>query len=166
MKLDAYEEALIEIAREISHYLQKSGVNRADADDISQDLFVKLLESEITLPFEKLRAWMYRTAIRAYIDHYRRDKTYQDILRKEFFTKESLTTFDTVDTSQLDELIETLPESSSQVIDLYYYQGFTLGEIAELLHIRTSTAKMRLSRARKHLKEKIEQRGLNHENLL
>ncbi len=45
---------------------------------------MKILEAELVLPFEKLRAWLYRSAVRAYIDKYRRDKRYHEILQKEF----------------------------------------------------------------------------------
>ena len=82
MALDDYHLTLFEIAREISVYLQKGGVSQSDADDVVQDLLVKLLEGQLILPLDKLRAWMYRTAIRTYIDKYRRDVKYQDILRR------------------------------------------------------------------------------------
>lgn len=47
--------------------MQKSGAGPADSQDIAQDVLVKLLESDIVLPFEKLRAWLYRSAVRAYM---------------------------------------------------------------------------------------------------
>ncbi len=89
IKLDQYEKEVIGIAEEISYYLQKSGANYADSQDIAQDILVKILEAELVLPFEKLRAWLYRSAVRAYIDKYRRDKRYHEILQKEFFTPEN-----------------------------------------------------------------------------
>lgn len=36
---------------------------------------------------------MYRTAIKRYIDLYRRDKRHYEILQKEFFTKNNLAIF-------------------------------------------------------------------------
>ncbi len=42
----------------------KSGASPTDSQDIAQDVLVKLLESDIVLPFEKLRAWLYRSAVR------------------------------------------------------------------------------------------------------
>lgn len=49
-----------------------------------------MIESEPSLPFEKIKAWMYRTAIRRYIDLYQRDKRYNEILQKEFFIENNL----------------------------------------------------------------------------
>ncbi|MEQ9764700.1 RNA polymerase sigma factor [Streptococcus sp. ZJ151] len=164
MKLDDYEQSLVEIAKEISFYLQKGGASKADADDISQDLFVKLLESDIDLPFSKLRAWMYRTAIRKYIDSYRRHVTYQAILQKEFFTEAAtLTPFDQEDTSDLEDILKQLPEVYFLVIDLFYFQDFSIKEISRLLGVRQATVKMRLSRARKQIKKLIEKEGKTYE---
>lgn len=89
IKLDEYEKEIIGIVEEISYYLQKSGAGPADSQDIAQDVLVKLLESDIVLPFEKLRAWLYRSAVRAYIDKYRRDKRYHEILQKEFLEEKT-----------------------------------------------------------------------------
>lgn len=73
--------------------MQKSGAGAENARDISQDVLVKMLESEIILPFEEIRAWMYRVAIRLYIDRYRRDKKYWEILQREFFKDENVISF-------------------------------------------------------------------------
>lgn len=54
IKLDGYEMELLGFAKEISYYLQKSGASAENARDISQDVLVKMLESEIVLPFEKI----------------------------------------------------------------------------------------------------------------
>lgn len=90
IKLDEYEKEVIGIAEEISYYLQKSGVTFTDSQDIAQDVLVKILEAELVLPFDKLRAWLYRSAVRVYIDKYRRDKHYHEILQREFFTSEQV----------------------------------------------------------------------------
>lgn len=84
IKLDEYEKEIIGIAEEISYYLQKSGATYADSQDIAQDVLVKILEAELVLPFDKVRAWLYRSAVRAYIDKYRRDKHYYEILQRNF----------------------------------------------------------------------------------
>lgn len=94
IKLDEYEKEVVGIAEEISFYLQKSGATRADSQDIAQDVLVKILESDIVLPFEKMRAWLYRSAVRAYIDKYRRDKRYHEILQRDFFRQEMLVLYD------------------------------------------------------------------------
>ena len=68
-----------------------------EAEDVVQDVFVKMLETEVIIPAEKMRAWMYRVSIRRYIDRYRRDKHYLEILRKEFFGKDLVNPFENED---------------------------------------------------------------------
>lgn len=49
-----------------------------------------------------------------------------------------------------------LPNHLKDVVLLYYYQNFTLAEIAEALHMAPSSVSARLSRARKRLKAQLE----------
>lgn len=94
IKLDEYENILIGFAREIVFYLQKSGAAKAEAEDVVQDVFVKMLETDLVIPAEKMRAWMYRVSIRRYIDRYRRDQHYLEILQKEFFKQDVIQPFE------------------------------------------------------------------------
>lgn len=130
IRLDPYEKEVVAMAEEISYYLQKSGAKPADSQDIAQDVLVKILESEISLPFDKLRAWLYRSAIHAYIDKYRRDKHYHALLQKEFFKQEAMVKFDHHSYQPLYEAVAALPSNYQTVIDLYYFQNLTVKEIA------------------------------------
>ncbi|HFI0235185.1 TPA: RNA polymerase sigma factor [Streptococcus suis] len=164
IKLDQYEKEVIGIAEEISYYLQKSGASYADSQDIAQDILVKILEAELVLPFEKLRAWLYRSAVRAYIDKYRRDKRYYEILQKEFFRSEDLLVYDQEGYEELYQAVADLPEKYQQVIDLYYFQGMTVKEVATVLGRSQSWVKITLYRGRKQLRKTLEERGYDYED--
>ena len=56
MKLDQYEKELVSIAEEIVYYLMRSGISKDDGMDVTQDVLVKMLESNFVLPREKLRS--------------------------------------------------------------------------------------------------------------
>ena len=43
MKLDGFEQMLVELAREVSYYLRKNGASYEDAEDIAQDALVKII---------------------------------------------------------------------------------------------------------------------------
>jgi RNA polymerase sigma-70 factor (ECF subfamily) len=163
IKLDDFEKELIGFAKEIAYYLRKSGASPEEANDISQDVLVKMLESEIILPFEKMRAWMYRSAVRLYIDHYRRDKKYLDILQKEFF-KNMQNKYETPDYLPLYHAVQKLPRKYRMVIDLHYFQDLSVKEIAELLHISISKVKIDLMRGRQRLKKQLEKEGYTYED--
>lgn len=165
MKLDQYEKELVSIAEEIVYYLMQSGVSKDDSLDVTQDVLVKMLESNFVLPREKIRSWMYRVAIRNYIDSYRRGKKYQEILQQEFF-REGLTSYDQELGSQLYDLLSELPNHFQTVLDLHYFQGFSVKEISHILGNSQSKVKIDLMRGRNKLKKIIKERGLSYEDLI
>ena len=165
MKLDQYEKELVSIAEEIVYYLMRSGISKDDGMDVTQDVLVKMLESNFVLPREKIRSWMYRVAIRNYIDSYRREKKYQEILQEEFF-REGLTSYDQELGSQLYDLLSELPNHFQTVLDLHYFQGFSVKEISHILGTSQSKVKIDLMRGRNKLKKIIKERGLSYEDLI
>ena len=165
MKLDQYEKELVSIAEEIVYYLMRSGISKDDGMDVTQDVLVKMLESNFVLPREKIRSWMYRVAIRNYIDSYRREKKYQEILQQEFF-REGLTSYDQELGSQLYDLLSELSSQFQTVLDLYYFQGFSVKEISHILGNSQSKVKIDLMRGRNKLKKIIKERGLSYEDLI
>ena len=165
MKLDQYEKELVSIAEEIVYYLMRSGISKDDGLDVTQDVLVKMLESNFVLPREKIRSWMYRVAIRNYIDSYRREKKYQEILQQEFFRK-GLTSYDQELGSQLYDLLSELPNHFQTVLDLHYFQGFSVKEISHILGNSQSKVKIDLMRGRNKLKKIIKERGLSYEDLI
>ncbi len=83
IKLDEYENILIGFAREIVFYLQKSGASKVRQKDVVQDVFVKMLETDLVIPAEDA-AWMSGFPSHQHIDRYRRDQHYLEILQRNF----------------------------------------------------------------------------------
>ena len=50
------------------------------------------------------------------------------------------------------------------MLDLYYFQGFSTGEIAEVLHYSKSKVKVQLMRSRNKLRQVLEKKGYHHGN--
>lgn len=165
IKLDEYENILIGFAREIVFYLQKSGASKAEAEDVVQDVFVKMLETDLVIPAEKMRAWMYRVSIRRYIDRYRRDQHYLEILQKEFFKQDEIRPFENDHYELLRSTIEELPTKEAMLLDLYYFQNFTVKEIAHIMSYSVSKVKVQLMRSRVKLRHKLEKKGYKNGNI-
>ena len=165
IKLDEYENILIGFAREIVFYLQKSGASKAEAEDVVQDVFVKMLETDLVIPAEKMRAWMYRVSIRRYIDRYRRDQHYLEILQKEFFKQDVIQPFENDYYELLRSTIEELPAREAVLLDLYYFQNFTVKEIAQIMSYSVSKVKVQLMRSRIKLRHKLETKGYKNGNI-
>ena len=62
--------------------------------------------------------------------------------------------------SQSEELFEAvmkLPEKQRTVIHLFYYEDYSIKEIAEILHVSESNVKVRLNRGRAALRKIIKE---------
>ena len=55
------------------------------------------------------------------------------------------------------EAVMALPEKYRIVIHLFYYEGYSVQEIAKILHRREGTVKSQLTRGRKILKEELQE---------
>lgn len=130
--------------------------NVPDAEDATQNVFCKVMEQD--KPFrdpEHEKAWLIVTArneCRDQLKHWwRRNRESETALLQVSSRKP--------EDSGLKELIWELPEQDRLVLYLYYYQGYTAQEIAELLGKNPSTVRTWLVRARKKLKLRMEAEG-------
>lgn len=131
------EDAVIESWEKIIRHLDK--INKIDCRE-TQSLFVIIVE---------------RTAI----DYYRKNKRRSDIETSienyesspYFITKDK-----TLENLELYHVLRHTPKIYSEVLILYYVNGFTGKEIANLLNIKESTVTVRLSRGRELLRKELE----------
>ena len=124
--------------------------NQADADDVVQDTFIKYNASDdIFRDEEHMKAWLLRVAINRAKDirtsFWRRNR----VSWEEYMEGHS---FDEPEDGRLFEAVMKLPDKYRTVIHLYYYEEYSVGEIAGILHSRDGTIKSRLSRGRSLLK--------------
>jgi len=81
-------------------------------------------------------------------------KTSSWLKRMEPLTEDIAATNVFPETNALDEVLK-LPLKYRTVIHLYYYSGYSVDEIAEILETNSSTIKTRLSRGREILKNTL-----------
>ena len=132
--------------------------SEAEAEDVVADVFVKLLERGKTFESaEHEKAWLIRASINLCKDrlkHWWRSRADID----DYSHLES----DNGSDNEILQQIMNLPERYKAVIYLYYYEGYSSAEIAEILNKPRSTILNHLSEARKVLKGVLEDEG--HEN--
>ena len=129
--------------------------NAADADDIVQETFLQYYLSGQNFDNEQhIRSWLIRVAINKAknINHsfWRQHK----VPLEEYM--ETLV-FETPEDGELFETVMNLPDKYRIVIHLYYYEDFSIREIAKTLRLTENTIKVRLMRGRKMLREVLKE---------
>ena len=128
--------------------------NRHDAEDVVQDVFVKLYTLPRPPAGEHLRSWLIRATVNRCKDHLR--SAYLQRRAPLEAADRVLTAPDETARSVFDA-VTALPPRYREVVILYYYAGYSTAEIGKLLHRRATTVQTRLMRARAILKEQLKE---------
>lgn len=127
--------------------------NTYDAEDALQDVLLKLYTCKKEfLSEEHLRNWLIRISINVC------KNTLRLPWHKKRFDMEELpetAVFNNPEEESLLSDVMRLPEKYRTVLYLYYYEEFSVKEIATFLKVKPSAITTRLLRARKLLKEAI-----------
>lgn len=128
--------------------------NQMDAEDMVQNVFIKLFQHK--KPFtseEHKKSWLIRVTVNECHTLFRSvwKSRVQPMEQIECSTQTSME-----EPSDLYDAVMELPAKYRVLIDLYYYEDYSVKEIADILKMNVSTIRTRLMRARKMLKEKLE----------
>ena len=119
-----------------------------DAEDILQEVSILLVTKNAPLnDKKKKKKWLIKVTVNKCHDLYRHKKRTQT---------EPLEDYINTPSQEKDNVLEeifSLPENYRTVIYLYYYENFTLQEIADILGKKLNTVSSDLQRARKKLKK-------------
>ena len=127
----------------------------ADAEDVTQTVFLKYLETQPELEEGKERAWLLQVTANQCRDLWRRLKRRATVPLEEAQSVAVLPP--KVETVW--ETVKTLKPMDRGALYLFYYEGYSTGEIAQLLGESPGTLRSHLSRARKALKLRLEAEG-------
>ncbi len=151
------EQIYIQFRQKIKEFILRRVRNEQAAEDIVQDVFLKIHNKIDTLRDErKLESWIYQIARHSITDHFRQKKNLP-LDRDEI---------PDVDSGQDDEnfrkvadglepMLELLPDHYRDAIKLTEFEGLTQKEMADKLGISLSGAKSRVQRARAMLKDEL-----------
>lgn len=135
----------------ILNYLHRMVNDRALAEDLTQDTFIKAYNAlPRTKPDLAFKAWLYRIATNTAISHMRRGKIvkFLPMLTDREQPDEPIERAVTRKTD-INEALKKLPRHYAAALLLRHYQGLSLAETAQALDITENAAKLRLFRARK-----------------
>jgi len=124
--------------------------NAADAEDIMQDVFFSLLKQP---PFETeqyLKHWLIRVTINKSKNYLRATRNRNTVpLNRDYALSQ--------EQDEVFNELQKLPEKEHNILYLFYYEGYTAKEIADILGKKESAIFMRLNRAREKLKKFLEE---------
>lgn len=123
----------------------------ADAEDVCQTVFLKLLEKRPALAPEKERAWLLQVTANECRSLWRRLRRWPTV------PLEAAVELAAPPADSLLRRIMELPRGDQAVLYLHYYEGFSTQEVGEMLRISQSAVTTRLLRARKKLKDILEE---------
>ncbi len=156
--------------RPIYNYLLRMTQNQAEAEDLTQETFIRVHRGLPTFRGESnLATWIYRIATNISFDHFRRSAPRQakDALSleeiesdREWLADETAASPEQLTTQSemsacVQSFIQRLSPNYRAVFVLHDLQGMKNREIAEVIGLSLSTVKIRLHRARNKLRESL-----------
>lgn len=128
--------------------------SKTDAEDIVQEVFLKLLTSDKDFESEEhIKAWLIRVAINS--SH----KLFSSSWFKKTVPLTEDIPFENPEHSEVYYALNSLSEKYRIPLYLYYYEEYSVKEIAECLNLSEGTVKSQLSRGRERLKLKLKGGG-------
>ena len=129
--------------------------NNMDAEDVVQNTFMKLLEKEKCFEDdEQAKFWLIRVAMNEckslWRTSWKRKVTSMEDLSAE-------PAFVMQERSELYYAVRELPVKYRQVVHLYYFEDYSVREIAGIMKLSETAVQNRLLRARQKLKEKMKE---------
>ena len=151
------EELVEEYSDMIMQISYQNSFNKSDAEDITQEVFIKLIKNIDKLESkEHIKSWIIRVTINLSKDY-----------NKSFWRKntckleENIEYFDR-ETQEILQELSRLKPMYRNIVYLYYYQQYKIKEIADLLKMNVNTVSSNLTRARKQLKKILGEGGENN----
>jgi RNA polymerase sigma-70 factor (ECF subfamily) len=146
----------------IYSYLHLSVGNRHDAEDLTTQTFLKMLEAIGRFRWQSapFSAWLFRIAHNLAMDHFRATRRWQpeeDVPEPEDATETSAedAAFESIGRRSMFELIENLSHEQKQVLTLKFVFNFSNGEAAAILGKTEGAVKSLQHRALVSLQKQI-----------
>jgi len=136
--------------------------NYAAAEDVIQDVFVKVFTNLHTLDEDKaFVGWLYRIAVNTSLSYLRSHKkiTQKTIPLEDvqaFVADSQIPAAQRAENKILEQSIQQLPPKLKSVFLLHDVQGFKHQEIADILGCSVGTSKSQLFKARKKIRKLLE----------
>lgn len=147
---DAFSFAFKQFTDTVYRIALHNTSNFSDAEDVTQEVFIKLLESNKAFrDSEHLKAWLIRVTINLCRDKMKK-------LSRETLVENVLPYNRVEEKTDVLEAVKALPEKYRNAVYLHYYEGYTAKEIGKILDAKENTVLSWLSRGRDALRKELD----------
>jgi RNA polymerase sigma-70 factor (ECF subfamily) len=158
--LESFENLVFIFEKSIFGYLLYSTGRKEDAEDLTQEVFIKVYKNLKSLdPNLNFKAWLFKIASNTLIDWWRKKGEEREL----FLIDDKDSNFETIDedfsylkietAKDIADALEKIKPEYKVVLLLFYWQGFSYEEIASILSLPLGTVKTNLRRAKLAIKE-------------
>lgn len=138
--------------------------NPADAEDIAQESFIKAYQQMGSFKQEsKFSTWLYTITYRMALYHIRKnriDVRYMDFKDNKKFQSDTITQIESYKIKEqqkfVKEVIDALPTMEGLLVTLFYIDENSIEEIHSITGLSVTNIKVKLFRARKKMKKRLE----------
>ena len=129
--------------------------DRQKAEDVTQDVFVKLLCANPDLEPGREKAWLLTVAVNRCRDIWRQSWVKRVVLGSPQLEliPDPESPEKHLENAELLRAVHSLPAAFRETVILHYWQGYGVEEIAAMLSVPPGTVSSRLSRARQKLEQ-------------
>ncbi len=148
---DAVEKALEKFGNDILRLAYSYMKSREDAEDVVQDVLIRFMQSEKQFNGdEHVKAWLLRVAANLCKDRLKLAWRQREVAIPEGYDVPEENEV-SAERNDILEIVMSLPEKYRSVIHLYYYEEYSIKEIAAVLEKKETTVKTLLKRGREKL---------------
>ena len=149
---------------DIKKYYMSVGLNLETSEDLSQEVFIKMIENYAHKKESKknLRSLMYEVAKNVRNDYFRKQYRIPKLQSLDTVSYEvedvvniETTTIKNLEITDLKQKITLLSPLKQKILELKYNMDLSYVEIAEIMNIELGTVKSQLFRAKEELKNLI-----------
>lgn len=156
--LAQYQQAIEKYRQRVFSFAYYSLRGREDAEDITQDVFIRLWQHWNKVDPERMGAWLMRVAHNIVIDHVRKHKADKQRVNMDQGVEDLVSVSDnTLERAQfqhqLESAISGLADPYRSIIIMRDVQGMSYFEIEQTLNLSQSQVKVYLHRGRRQLRE-------------
>lgn len=140
--LDRHGDSILRLAYSYLH-------NRSDAEEILQDTLVRLFQNQPAFESrDHEKAWLLRVAA-----NLSKNRLAYNKRRAADALQDTLAAEEREDLAFVWEAVKALPSNYRDVIHLFYCEGYSTAQIAEILDRKETTVRSALSRGRQKLRD-------------